>query len=196
MGLKGNVLPRLRKFGPKTWVRGLLGGGGALYSAKYGTPGGGSRELSFAKDLEQNEENESKPQIPPPLPAPGPPCAAGVASRRPGARWPKPARSGPGEDIRGGPGRGPATGPAAGRPRRFAIRIRPADVRSGCRAPPGGRFYIVRSLRSSGDRAKGRDLAAVPGEALRAAGVTGGIVPVVPWRRRVARSPEIGGAGF
>lgn len=134
--------------------------------------------------VEQNEESETKQKIPPPLPAPSPPCAAGVASRRPGARWPKPARSGPGEAIRGGPGRGPGSGPAAGRPRRLAIRIRPADVRSGCRAPPGGRFYIVSSLRSSGDRAKGRDLAAVPGEALRAAGVTGRIVPVVPRRRR------------
>lgn len=144
----------------------------------------------------KTKKTKPNPKFPLPRPPRVPLARPGVASWRPRARWPKPARSGPVEAIRGGPGRGPASGPAAGRPRRFAIRIRPADVRSGCRAPPGGRFYIVPSLRSSGDRAKGRDLAAVPGEALRAAGVTGGIVPVEPWRRRVARSPEIGGAGF
>lgn len=54
-----------------------------------------------------------------------------------------------GRELRGGQERGWASGRPAGRPGRPWIRIRPADVGTGCRAPPGGRLYIASSLRSS-----------------------------------------------
>lgn len=63
-----------------------------------------------------------------------------------------------------------------------------ADVRAGCQAPSGGRFYIACSLRSAGDRDKARDLAA-------AAGLTGGSAPAARARLRGPRPPETGAAG-
>ena len=45
------------------------------------------------------------------------------------------------------PGRDRPSGRAAGRPGRREIRLCPADAGDGCRAPPGGRFYIVRPFR-------------------------------------------------
>ena len=55
-----------------------------------------------------------------------------------------------GRELRGGrgvPGRDRPSGRAAGRPGRREIRLCPADAGDGCRAPPGGRFYIVRPFR-------------------------------------------------
>lgn len=62
-------------------------------------------------------------------------------------------------------------------PRRPEIRIRQADVRAGCRAPPGGRFYSVSVPGSSGDVGKGRALAAVTEAEFREAGGSRGIGP-------------------
>lgn len=126
------------------------------------------------------------------------PRGAGVARCRPVApqraqrRRAAPSRETRSEADRGVIGR---PGRPTGRPRRPAIRIRPADVRAGCRAPPGGRFYIAPPLRSAGDRDKGSDLAAVSDAAFQEPGVTSEIVPAEPGWPHVTRSPEIGPAG-
>ena len=70
-------------------------------------------------------------------------------------------------------------------------RAVPADVSVGCRAPPGGRFYIAFPLRSVGDVGKGCDLVAVSGAEFQKDGDVGVIVPLSSGRRRLAHLPEI-----
>ena len=62
------------------------------------------------------------------------------------------------------PGRSRPSGRAAGCPGRLKIRLRPTDAGDGCRAPPGGRFRIVRPFWSH----EGSDLAASPPAGLQA----------------------------
>ena len=93
-----------------------------------------------------------------------PPATQGKFCRVPGTRppWPESLRSSfPAplplprsrrgvRELRGGrgvPGRDRPSGRAAGRPGRREIRLCPADAGDGCRAPPGGRFYLVRPFR-------------------------------------------------
>ena len=98
-------------------------------------------------------------------------------------------------ELRGGrgvPGRDRPYGRAAGRPGRPVIRLGPADARDGCRAPPGGRLYIVRSFRSH----DGRDLATSHALDFQQAGGACGIVRVAPACRCPASGPEVAPAGL
>ena len=115
------------------------------------------------------------------------PCRPAGSSRggRPPPAWDREAASGVGRDEIGRPGRRLC---ALSAPRSRAV---PADVSVGCRAPPGGRFYIAFPLRSVGDVGKGCDSAAVPGAEFQKAGDVGVIVPLSSGRRRLVHLPEI-----
>ena len=138
-----------------------------------------------------------------------PPATQGKFCRVPGTRppWPESLRSSfpaplrlprsrrGGRELRGGrgvPGRDRPYGRAAGRPGRPVIRLGPADARDGCRAPPGGRLYIVRSFR----RHEGRDLVTSHALDFQQAGGACGIVRVAPACRCPASGPEVAPAGL
>lgn len=65
----------------------------------------------------------------------------------------------------------------------LGVGMRPAVFRASCRAPSGGHFYVVSSLRSSSEIRNRWDVTLVSGAYFQEARNLSGIILVVPGRR-------------